>query len=165
MSQIKATSKPTPPVKVKFSSVGEGYLTGMSMANYCRVNDITVGWLVTANNQVIDHTGWFSRGEWKLFIDDERNPIEKNWVVARSSQEAIDYIKLFGTFPQEIAFDHDLGDDDTSIKLINWMTEMLMDEKYSFHKKFTYFVHSQNPIGKNNIDGLMTNLIKHFKQA
>lgn len=138
-------------------------ITDMSIDDYYLNNNFTVSSLMTADNIVIDHTDRFSRGEWKLFIDDERNPVGKNWVIARSSQEAIDCIKLFGTFPQEIAFDHDLGGDDTSIKLINWMTEMLIDKKYSFHEKFTYSIHSQNPIGKNNINCCMINLLRHFK--
>ena len=30
-----------------------------------------------------------------------------------------------------------------------------------FHPKFTYYVHSQNPVGKSNIEGLLVNYLRH----
>ena len=157
------TQKPTEHIKVKFSPVGSGYITGESERGYLKVNDVAVCWVWTNQDTVIDFIGYFETGKWKLFIDDERNPIENGWVIARSSKEAIDYIKMVGSFPKEIAFDHDLGGDDTSIKFINWMTEMLIENKYKIPYNFKYSIHSQNPVGKMNIEGLMENLIKHFK--
>lgn len=63
---------------------------------------------------------------WKLFIDDERWPVTRGWVIARSTQEAIDNIKLRG-MPNEIAFDHDLGLDDTAMKLVWWIVNSHYD--------------------------------------
>lgn len=161
MTDIKDQS-----LKVKFSPVGPGRITGESERGYPKVNDVAVGWFWTEQNTVVDYSAWFDSGKWRLFIDDERNPIEQNWIIARSSEEAIEYVKLVGTFPKEIAFDHDLGGDDTSMKFINWMTEMLIeDNKYKFHSDFNYTIHSQNPVGKMNIEGLMENLIKQFKKV
>ena len=44
-----------------------------------------------------------------LFIDDERFPVTPDWFVARNSYQAIKALELYG-LPQEVAFDHDLGD-------------------------------------------------------
>jgi hypothetical protein len=48
---------------------------------------------------------------YKMFIDDERFPVSDDWVIVRSSQEAIDTVLAKG-FPSYISFDHDLGGDD-----------------------------------------------------
>lgn len=137
--------------KVKFSPVGPGYITDTTNAGYYKVNDIAVAWLVTEDNQIDDRTGYFNQGKWKLFIDDERDPVDKSFIVARSSQEAIDYVELFESLPIEICFDHDLGGDDTSMKFIHWMSNQILDNRYQLRKDFKYSIHSQNPIGVNNI--------------
>jgi hypothetical protein len=48
---------------------------------------------------------------YKLFIDDERFPVTDDWVIVRSSKEAIDHVLAHG-MPSEISFDHDLGGND-----------------------------------------------------
>lgn len=150
-------------VKVKFSPVGEGYITGVTERGYYKVNDIAVAWLVTQNNQIDDNVGYFRTGKWKLFIDDERNPVDKSFIVARTSQEAIEYIQLFNTLPIEICFDHDLGGDDTSMKFIHWMTGQILDGKYKLRKDFKYSIHSQNPVGVRNIDFFMKGFLSSIQ--
>ena len=98
----------------------------------------------------------------KLFIDDLRFPVDNTWNIARTSQEAIDFIKLNG-LPGTISFDHDLGGDDTAIVVINWMIDQILDGKLIIPKNFTYTVHSANPVGKANIIGKMEGIIKHLK--
>lgn len=100
---------------------------------------------------------------YKLFVDDIRDPITNDWIIARSSSEAITIVAE-NSVPEYISFDHDLGGDDTSIVFINWLTEQLLDCKLQLPDNFDYSVHSQNPIGKNNIIGKMDSLIKHFKR-
>ena len=96
---------------------------------------------------------------YKLFLDDERWPIEDgtNWVIARSSADAIAAVENLGV-PDFISFDHDLGGDDTSIKFIWWMINAYLDGRIA---SFTtqYYVHSQNPIGAANIRNLMDGFI------
>lgn len=56
---------------------------------------------------------------YKLFIDDERYPVDPcQWMVKRSSHEAIFVIKDYGV-PSFISFDHDLGGDDTSMTFLS----------------------------------------------
>ena len=96
---------------------------------------------------------------YKLFIDDERWPIDDGtqWVIARSSADAISAVEILGV-PEYISFDHDLGGDDTSIKFIWWMIDAYLDERItSFPTQ--YYVHSQNPIGSANIRSLMDSFI------
>jgi hypothetical protein len=98
---------------------------------------------------------------YKLFIDDERNPVTDDWIVVRSSVAALDTINDLG-IPIEIAFDHDLGGDDTSMKFIRGLEEILYYNRIKFPTNFSYSVHSQNPIGKANIIGLMNALLKEY---
>ena len=97
----------------------------------------------------------------KLFIDDLRNPINDEWIVVRSSQEAIEWLSKNG-IPDCISFDHDLGGEDTAIVIVNWMIERLLDEHLVFPKGFTYIVHSANPVGRENIIGKVEGIIKHL---
>lgn len=98
---------------------------------------------------------------YKLFIDDERFPVTDDWVIARSTSEAIGVVMSFGV-PNFISFDHDLGGEDTSMKFIHWLINFLYDAEQNL-KGFDYYVHSQNPIGKDNIEGLMNQVINEFK--
>jgi hypothetical protein len=97
---------------------------------------------------------------YKLFIDDERLPVGDGWKIARSSVEAIFLVKLYG-MPQEISFDHDLGEDDTSMFFIHWMINRLLDGRDYLPDNFKFSVHSQNPVGKDNINQLMNNFLKY----
>lgn len=98
---------------------------------------------------------------WTLFIDDERYPNDPNSRIARNSADAIWLVDNLG-IPKHIDFDHDLGGDDTSMKFLMWLEEKLIDGKLVIREDFTYSVHSQNPIGRKNIQDKMDLYIKHF---
>jgi hypothetical protein len=98
---------------------------------------------------------------YKLFLDDERYPITDDWVIVRTSQEAIAHVKSHG-FPSYISFDHDLGGEDTAIVFINWLTEQLIDGHLTIPKDFDYYVHSQNSVGVVNIRSKIDQLIRYF---
>lgn len=86
---------------------------------------------------------------YKLFLDDERNPPDDGevWVVCRSSNEAFEYIQKHG-IPKFFSFDHDLGGEDTVMTFLKrWVIE-LWDGKTA---PPDYKVHSQNPVGAQNI--------------
>lgn len=97
----------------------------------------------------------------RLFIDDERFPCQDDWAIVRSSNEAIEWVTLHG-MPEEISFDHDLGEDDTSRVFIHWMIEQMIDGLLHFPSDFKYSVHSQNPIGAEWIMGTMDLLIRCY---
>lgn len=96
---------------------------------------------------------------YKLFIDDERFPATDDWVIVRSSQEAIAMIIEYG-MPYFISFDHDLGGEDTAIRVIRWIIDSFLDGNLEIHPDFDFYVHSQNPIGAENIRKLMSGFIK-----
>jgi hypothetical protein len=87
----------------------------------------------------------------RLFIDDERIPPSDDYVVVRSSQEAIEHIKTYG-WPTFISFDHDLGGDDTTMVFLKRLMNEIWDGKTN---PPDYQIHSANPIGKLNIQSFM----------
>lgn len=86
---------------------------------------------------------------YRLFIDDERFPVTPDWFIARNSFQAIKALELYG-MPKEIAFDHDLGSQDTAIVFINHLENEMIDHGLKFPKGFIYTVHMcQNIMQKN----------------
>ena len=99
--------------------------------------------------------------EYNMFIDDERYPPMDGsvWVIVRTSQQAIDWITSNG-YPSFISFDHDLGGDDTSMRLVNWIIDDCLN--MGMNIPFKWYVHSQNPIGRDNINGKLTAFQLHM---
>lgn len=154
------------------SPVGAGTITGITDAGYPQVNHIAVARLVHKTQDgpflVYDPIGKYADGAWEMFIDDERFPgkdISESVVIVRSSEEAIEFCIAVKSLPKNIMFDHDLGGDDTSMRFIYWMMDQLLEDNPTFklHDDFKFSVHSQNPIGSENITSLMNNIIKELK--
>lgn len=89
---------------------------------------------------------------WNLYLDDERKcPYEsEEWVVARSSAEALELVAQRG-FPALMSLDHDLGGEDTSMRFLRALIETWNEETPIPE----YQVHSANPVGARNIVSLM----------
>jgi hypothetical protein len=88
----------------------------------------------------------------KLWVDDLR-PAPEGWRWAKSSEEAIRYLSIyawFGVTITEVSFDHDLGGDDTSRKVVLWMCE----NDYPWPRICR--VHSANPPGVEWLEGMIT---------
>lgn len=83
----------------------------------------------------------------KLWVDDIRLPPD-GWFWAKTSEEAILFIKEHG-IPEEMSLDHDLGGDDTVMVFLKWLAGNVE------FKPFRWKVHSQNPIGKKNIEAFL----------
>lgn len=95
---------------------------------------------------------------YKMFLDDERFPVDNEWVIVRSFDEAVLYIKEHGC-PFYISFDHDLGDGLTGYDFAKWLIEQHLDNNI-IPSNFSFYVHSMNPIGAANIKQLLTNFLK-----
>ena len=103
---------------------------------------------------------------WALFLDDERQPVDnalpeefQSWVVARSYAQVEALIEMNG-LPKYVSFDHDLGEEKTGLSV----AQLIVDTDIkcgSMDPDFDYYVHSQNPIGKKNITGLLEGYLKH----
>ncbi|MDD3595219.1 cyclic-phosphate processing receiver domain-containing protein [Sulfuricurvum sp.] len=101
---------------------------------------------------------------WKLYLDDIRYPNDNTYIIARTVEEAQQLIEKYGV-PEYISFDHDLGVDDMDNLLPNgydlakWLVEMDMDGNIELSSDFTFTVHSQNPVGAENIRVYLSNYL------
>ena len=100
---------------------------------------------------------------WKLFLDDERDPVGDDWVVCRDIYEAMRECAERG-MPYHIQFDHDLGtphfDDNNGYNFAKWIVDQILDGRWKLPENFTWDVHSQNPVGSANINALLENFMK-----
>lgn len=102
----------------------------------------------------------------KLYLDDLRLLPDDSYILARSYDEAVKYVKQNG-IPNFISFDHDLGVDENNNLLpsgydfAKWLVEMDMYNNYLFPSDFDFIVHSANPVGKVNIERYLNNYLKY----
>ncbi len=103
--------------------------------------------------------------EWHLFLDDERFPATMDPIVfiARNFGGAVDLVAYHNKCPVFISFDHDLGPNEkTGYDFAKWLVEKDMDDDGKFiPKNFYFYVHSQNPVGKENIEAYLKGYLKH----
>jgi hypothetical protein len=84
----------------------------------------------------------------RLYIDDLRDPPSEEWRVARTSAEALGILeahKVLHEDPlliEEISFDHDLGGDDTTRRIMDWIEE-------NHYWPLRVFIHTGNPVGRD----------------
>lgn len=93
----------------------------------------------------------------KIWVDDIRTPPDKDWIWAKTSKEAIEWLEVSrwcnspwcGTCSTELmSLDHDLGGDDTTRPVVIWMCEN------DFWPVKTV-VHSANPVGVEWLEGMI----------
>jgi hypothetical protein len=102
----------------------------------------------------------------------------EEWDIVRTYNEFVDYIKTNG-IPEVISFDHDLADEHydpsmyestksyseksnffkekTGYDCVKWMGEYCIENSIPIP---TCYVHSMNPVGRDNIKGVISNLKK-----
>lgn len=99
---------------------------------------------------------------YNIFLDDERFPSDsdhKDYQIVRNYKDFCELINNLG-LPDFISFDHDLGEMKSGYDCAVYLVTYCFEKKTS--PTFQFFVHSQNPIGKLNIESLLNNLKKHF---
>jgi hypothetical protein len=104
---------------------------------------------------------------YRLFLDDVRDPTwvypdedPSTYVVCRSFDEAVAVCEARGC-PSFVSFDHDLGEDvPTGMDFARWLVERDLQHAF-FPENFSWRVHSANPIGAANIEGLMSGYLAH----
>lgn len=95
--------------------------------------------------------------KYHLFLDDERLPVPgKPWIVVRSYKSFVETIYNFG-LPEFISFDHDLGEESNGFHCAKFLVDYHMKHGGKFPE---YYVHSQNPIGKVNIEKYISNYLQ-----
>jgi hypothetical protein len=99
---------------------------------------------------------------YNLFIDDERFPADngKDWIIARTLDDVKEIVEQRG-LPLEISWDHDLGENQpTGFDIAKWMVDQELADLHRFPDGFSFYVHSQNPIGKANIENYFFNYFR-----
>ena len=92
---------------------------------------------------------------YRIYLDDIRNPKGDFDFIARTSNEAIRIMEANGC-PEFISFDFDLGNDDRAINVVKFMINEDLDTNGEFiPENFTWYTHSANGIGKSMIDGYL----------
>jgi hypothetical protein len=112
----------------------------------------------------------------KVYLDDVRTPVDKDWVVVRSYDEFVDKVNEIGLNKIEvISLDHDLGDtamaewhrnvyhnytldynnikEKTGYDCAKWLVDQWMEGK----TVVDVYTHSANAIGSANIMGYVNN--------
>lgn len=104
---------------------------------------------------------------YKLWLDDTR-PIDtdlsnhnKDWVVAKSSDEAIKLIEKEGP-PYFISFDYDLGGGETSMEFLKWFAKKVAANKLKLESRFDYYVHARNPVALDRVYNFMEGLLETY---
>lgn len=106
-----------------------------------------------------------------LFLDDERFPKDVTWV---NYPEDTDFViaRTFKEFQlywekedfDAISFDHDLqnfhnGIEYTGMDCVKWLVDQILIHRYKVPE--VYF-HTQNPIGKGNMESYWNNFVKFY---
>ena len=96
----------------------------------------------------------------KLYLDDIRKPKTKSWDIVRSYDEFVKYISENGV-PDEISFDHDLGelDNKTGYDCAKWLCDYCWTNGVPMP---LWNVHSANPVGRENITNLLTRFASKY---
>lgn len=119
----------------------------------------------------------------KLYLDDIRTPLDKEWEVVRTFEEFVKHIQQVGLENYDvISLDHDLGDSAIQEYILNGSPNYTLDYNNILEKtgmdcaRFLVaesmstsiplpqiYVHSANPIGSANMMGYVNNYLKNQK--
>lgn len=92
----------------------------------------------------------------KIWVDDIRTPPDESWAWFKDADQTIAYLrveKTLGCCRLEImSLDHDLGYENTTRDIVKWMC-------YNDFWPDEVVVHSQNPVGREWLEGM----IKRYK--
>ena len=94
-----------------------------------------------------------------LYLDDLRTTPE-GFERVYSYKEFVAYLEQKG-LPKFISFDHDLGEDFSGYDCAKYLVEYCLAHQLSLPD---YKVHSQNPVGKENIERLLKNFREYSKK-
>jgi hypothetical protein len=102
-----------------------------------------------------------------LWLDDNRSP-NYHIIELGDAKYVTDWCKNFDDFkksvlckiPDIIYFDHDLGEEKTGYDCAWWLVNYCIDHDI---KLPAFEIHSKNPVGKENIERLLNNYIRHME--
>ena len=88
-----------------------------------------------------------------LYLDDLRTTPE-GFERVYSYEEFVAYLQRYG-LPDFISFDHNLGEEFSGYDCAKYLVVYCLDRQFA--------VHSQNPVGKVNIEQLLANFKKNIE--
>jgi hypothetical protein len=95
----------------------------------------------------------------RIFLDDIRKN-DPDTLLITNVPDLIKHIEANG-FPSFISFDHDLGaNEQTGHDFAKLIVENVLDGKWELPLDFTFAVHSDNPVGAENIAGVLNPFLK-----
>lgn len=153
------------------SPVGHGIITDITDAGYPQINHVAVARFIHKDEHgqfgIFDPHGSYAKGDYELFIDDERDlgpSLSTGTVLVRSSKDVINVVKAIGAPPSRFTFfDHNLKNEKIKLDYIEEITNLFLDLKVNnFKNKFiTIEINSKNSIfTKDNKSDLMFKLLK-----
>jgi len=86
----------------------------------------------------------------KLWIDDVRQMPSNFDLHARDAEEAIQMLRDYDI--THVSFDHDLGQEASGYDIAAWVEMMAYTNEL---KRFTWQIHSANPVGASRIENAM----------
>lgn len=99
----------------------------------------------------------------QIFLDDEREPINsRDWAIVRNYFEFINCVLENRYEIDYISFDHDLGEDSLSgFDCVKWLVDLdIQSGGKILNEDFKWYVHSQNPIGAENINEYLSGYLE-----
>lgn len=94
----------------------------------------------------------------KIFLDDERDPVTDDFIVCRNASEFADVV-LKAKKIEFISFDHDLGEVVNGMQCAKLLADYDMSMDF-LKEDFTFYVHSQNHVGAENINKFLTDYLE-----
>jgi len=102
---------------------------------------------------------------YKLYLDDERIPTYKGWIVVRSFTEFVETISKNG-LPNEMSLDHDLGKNVDTGKLLptgmDCLKWLIYDQQFDI-SGVNINIHSSNYPAKLNMESFIKSYIRSLK--
>lgn len=93
----------------------------------------------------------------RIFLDDEREPVETGWTIVRTVKEAQEACRRGLAEITEISLDHDLGESGTGMEFVNWL--ICADNSGEIGRlrdDVKFRLHTQNPVGRDNMAGTLS---------
>lgn len=104
-----------------------------------------------------------------IFLDDERFPADNEdfdkWTICRSKYELSDVVGQSLSPIRRMSFDHDLADTcptTTGLACAHWLISLDLEVPGTvLGRDFEFYVHSQNPVGAENIRAILKNYLEY----
>lgn len=98
----------------------------------------------------------------KLWLDDLRVPPDTSWTWVKTAQEALDLLRK--RIPDEISFDHDLGESDqTGYTVAREIEARCWTGQPGHNRRIKWHIHSANPVGRANIQAAMESCDRYWR--